>query len=572
MSKDEAERSLGGASMTVANQVAMLLRQLGVREAYGVCGREIVPVWSALLATRATPHEIATRHARHENGAGFAAIGSWSQTGRPVAVFVTTGPGLTNVITSLETARATGAKLVLLSPLTPAAERGRLGIQATGPGGYASPDLYIAGGLFDVVAMVDSRAQLATLPGRLASGVAREAAFLAHIAISTTVQTAVLDTPPLVPAQRVPAPGVSPALADELARLLSLEPFAAWVGFGARRHAPAIRRFLDLTDAPVISSPRALGVADRHRAFLGVTGNGGHEGIGEELARLGIRRTLVLGSALGEATSGWNPGLVPPDGFIHVDVDGRVFGRAYPEARTIGVQADIGELLAALLARATRFERRRPLARRVRRVSVARAPGPVGTIHPAALMAAIQRVIVDGTDVPILADASSAMFWGAHHLSFDRPGRWFVEGRFGAMGSAGAAVVGAASGRGGAAAAICGDGSMHMQDEINTAVRYGIHAIWIVLNDAGLGVVRAGMRASGWPLHDADYPPTDFAAVARAKGAGAARVTREQDLDAALLAAIEAEAPFLVDVVIDPTVAPPIGARTKRRAHETLTT
>src|SRR5256885_15911255 len=112
--------------MNVAEHIAVLLWRLGVREAYGVCGREIVPVWSALLASRGTDHEIATRHARHENGAGFAAVGSWTQTGRPVAVFVTTRPGLTNVVTSIETARATGAKLGLLSPLPPADERGRV--------------------------------------------------------------------------------------------------------------------------------------------------------------------------------------------------------------------------------------------------------------------------------------------------------------------------------------------------------------------------------------------------------------------------------------------------------------
>src|SRR3954471_20245170 len=105
-------------------------------------------------------------HTRHENGAGFAAIGSWAQTGRPVAVFVTTGPGLTNVITSLETARASGAKLVLISPTTPPAERGRLGIQATGPAGYANPDLHAAGRVFDLVAMLESVEQLPTLAGQ----------------------------------------------------------------------------------------------------------------------------------------------------------------------------------------------------------------------------------------------------------------------------------------------------------------------------------------------------------------------------------------------------------------------
>jgi acetolactate synthase-1/2/3 large subunit len=568
MTQHDAGRGDGdttaAAPITVAQHVAELLGRLGVREAYGVCGREIVPVWSALLGTRGTEHEIATVHTRHENGAGFAAIGSWAQTVRPVAVFVTTGPGLTNVITSLETARATGAKLVLLSPLTPAAERGRLGIQATGPGGYANPDLYAAGRLFDLVAVIESPDQLATLAGPIAAGLAGEAGFCVHIAIPTAVQTAPAPCAPAVPRHRRITPGLSPAAADELVELLAEGPFGVWVGWGARAHAARVRRLLDLTGAPAICSPRALGVVDTHPSFIGVTGNGGRESVPDEIVAAGLRRILVLGSALGEATSGWQPGLVPPDGFVHVDIDPTVFGTAYPAAPTVGVQADIGELLDALLARADRLTRRPLPPRRAPEQPPAGVTGGPGSVHPAALMEAIQRVIVERTDIPVFADASSAMFWGARHLVFGQPGRWFVEGRFGSMGSAGAAVVGAASGRGGPAAAICGDGSLHMQDEINTAVHYGLRAIWIVLNDGGLGIVRAGMRAAGWPRHDADYPATDFAAVARAKGADAVRVTAERELDAALLAALEADGPFLVDVLIDPTAAPPIGARTKR--------
>ena len=549
---------------TVAEHLADLLWQLGVRDVFGVCGREIVPVWHALLSTAGTDREIATRHARHENGAGFAAVGSWLQTDRPAGVFVTTGPGLTNVLTSLETARATGAKILLLSALTPAKERGRFGIQETGPSGYANPDLYVAGRLFDMVTTLETPAQLETIAGRLALGFSGAGGFLAHVAIPTRVQTEPTGYVPRVPEHRRPAPGVAPAVADELAGLLSSDPFAVWVGWGARRHAAAIHRLLDITGAPAISSPRALGVLDGHAGFLGVTGNGGDPTVADGLAAYGVQRTLVLGSRLGEATSAWLSELVPPGGFVHVDLDPSVFGNAYPQAPTVGIQAGVGEVLDALLARADRLVHHPAPARRARGEARTPVASSQGVVHPVQLMDAIQRVLIDATDMPIVADASSAMFYGARHLTFRTPGRWFVEGHFGAMGSAGAIVVGAASGRGGPAAAICGDGSMHMQDEISTAVAYGAHAIWIVLNDSGLGIVRSGMRRNGRTLHDADYPPTDFAAVAYAKGADGVRVTSPDDLDAALHRAVAADGPFVVDVVIDQSAVPPIGARARR--------
>jgi acetolactate synthase-1/2/3 large subunit len=561
---DPSQCAVAVRPKVVASQLVELLWQLGVREAYGVCGREIVPVWAALLDTEGTEREIATRHVRHENGGGFAAVGSWLATGRPVAIFVTTAPGVTNVITSLETARATGARYILLSPLTPAVESGRLGIQDTGPSGYFNPDVYTAGRLFDVVAMLQSPAELPALAGRLAGGFVGHRPFAAHIAVPTTLQSAPANLELTVPAQRRTGLGVSAALADELVALLAEAPFAVWVGWGARGQAAKIRRLLDLTGAPVMSSPRGIGTADRHRQFIGVTGNGGSESLADELARYAPQRTLVLGTALGEATSGWLPELVPPAGFIHVDIDDRVFAHAYPQAPTVGVQAEVGEVLDALLARQERLVRRPLLASRHRAPAVSDVPSGGSPVHPVSLMAAIQRIIVDQTEIPVIADASSAMFWATRHLVFREPGRWFVEGRFGSMGSAGAIVVGAASARRGPALALVGDGSMHMQDEINTAVRYKIPAIWVVLNDSGLGIVRAGMRANGRPNHDASYPDTDFAAVALAKGAAAVRVTRQDQLDDALQAAVLAGGPFLVDVVIDQSAAPPIGARARR--------
>ena len=547
--------------------VVDMLSQLGVRLAFGICGREIVPLWSALLESTATSRSITPIHTRHESGAGYAAIGSWAQSGRPAVLFTTTGPGITNAITALETARATGAKLILVSPLTPAGKRGRFGIQDTSNQGYHNPDLYAEGRLFDVVSMLESPAELPLLAGRLASGLAGPGAFMAHIAIPTTLQRLPLpaELAITVPRVRRAAPTISAAFADEIVGLLAADRFAVWVGWGAREHAPAIRRLLDLTGAPLMSSPRGLGIADRHPQFIGVTGNGGRASLLDTLRAYAPVRTLVVGTVLGEPTSGWMDEFVPPEGFIHVDLDGRVFGRAYPQAPTVAVPADIGEVLDALLARSERLVRRQPVraARAVGRLKLVAADDRL--VHPATLMGAIQRVVVDHTTIPVMADAASAMFWAARHLVFPEPGRWFVENRFGAMGNSAAAVIGAAAERGGAALAIVGDGAMHMQDEINTAVRYGLHAIWVVLNDGGMGIVRNGMTADGWPRHDADYPPTDFAAVAVAKGAQARRVTREPDLDEALRWALAAGGPVVLDVLIDPTAVAPIGARTDRR-------
>jgi thiamine pyrophosphate-dependent acetolactate synthase large subunit-like protein len=125
-----AEAMAGAAAAAVgtdvAAAVATVLHELGVRWAFGVCGGAIARMWAALLES---PIEVV--HCRHESGAGFAAIEASVLGAGPAALFTTTGPGLTNAVTALTAARVEGAKLILLSPRTSAALRGRTNVQET---------------------------------------------------------------------------------------------------------------------------------------------------------------------------------------------------------------------------------------------------------------------------------------------------------------------------------------------------------------------------------------------------------------------------------------------------------
>jgi acetolactate synthase-1/2/3 large subunit len=174
-------------------------------------------------------------------------------------------------------------------------------------------------------------------------------------------------------------------------------------------------------------------------------------------------------------------------------------------------------------------------------------------VRAAALMQAIQRVIVDGSDAVVMTESGNAFAWGNHLLRFDEPGRYRVSVGFGSMGHFTAGVVGAALARGGKAVAVVGDGSMLMNGEVNTAVAAGARAVWVVLNDGGYGMVEHGMRALGFRPVQTEIPSVDFVALARSMGADGVRVEREVELDDALTAAMEAPGPFVVDVRVDPS-------------------
>jgi acetolactate synthase-1/2/3 large subunit len=102
-----------------------------------------------------------------------------------------------------------------------------------------------------------------------------------------------------------------------------------------------------------------------------------------------------------------------------------------------------------------------------------------------------------------------------------------------------------------------GDGAMLMNSEVNTAVRYGAKAVWVILNDACYGMVDAGMRAQGFVPVETAIPQVDFSLVARGMGADGCVVTREEDVEAALRTAMSADGPYVVDVRVDPSVPGP---------------
>jgi acetolactate synthase-1/2/3 large subunit len=531
------------------------LVHIGVKTAFGLVGGAIAPFCEALARS-----SIRVLHTRHESGAAFAALEESLASGRPTVVFVTTGPGVTNALTGMIAARWEGAKVILVSGTTSPAQRGRWAFQETSAYTIASSGLYAAGSIFDYAVAVEDPVELDEVASRLAAGVSRRSGFVAHIGLPIGLQTA-----PSRPRPRARISSMPPACDEEALEqstaLLSSGPFAIWVGFGARHASGPVRTLAERSGACVMCSPRGKGIfPEDHPLFVGVTGLAGHPSVFEALRMVAPRRTLVLGSRLGEFTSFWSPEFVPPEGFVHVDVDPQVFGAAYPQAPTLGIQADIGRFVSSLLERWPES-----LARSTGALAgppakaMAATQGRAGCVRPSALMAAIQRVVIDGHDALVLTEAGNSFLLGTHHLRFRVPGRFRVSTGFGSMGHAVAGVLGAAHGSERKAVALVGDGAMLMQSEISTAVHYGIDAAWIVLNDARYGMIENGMRAQGFSPVETELPAADFVSIALGMGAEGVRVTNEWELDAALESAMASLGPFVVDVVVDRTEpAPPL--------------
>lgn len=544
-----------GEHPMVADSLVAYLRQLGIRNAFGVSGAAMANLWRAMAM------QLDVVHFRHEAGAAFAAAEAYFATGVPVVVFTTTGPGITNALTGILSARDDGAKVILVSAYTAAPQRGRGCIQETSGQTLPVDGLFTPGALMDYACVIEHPGQLPQVARRVAHGLVRKGGFVAHLCLPSDIQRlpgVPVPNPTLLVAKDLPGE----ELLDQCANVLRDGRFAIWVGFGAREAAAPIRELAERSGAAVMCSPRGKGIfPEDHPQFVGVTGLAGHASVFEYMAREQPERILVLGTRLGEPTSFWNRALVPPKGFIHVDINPDVPGMAYPDVSTLAVQADISAFVQALVKR---LPNRKP-------VTTVRSPirpdwgsvpaGDSERVRPEALMLAIQRKIVDGSDAIVMAESGNSFTWATRMLRFSEPGRYRVSTGVGAMGHMSAGVVGAALATGRKAVAIVGDGAMLMNNEINTAAKHKVPAVWIVLNDARYNMCFQGLAMLRMTGPDATFPKADFVSIAKGMGADAIRVDRESELDSGLDRALAASGPFVVDVQIDAERVAPSGAR-----------
>ena len=545
----------GTPQLSVAQALVKVLEDLGVRDAFGVSGGAMATLWGALSNSPL----IDVLHCRHEGGAAFAATEAHFANDRPVVVFTTAGPGITNALTGLLAARDEGAKVIHLSACTSAPQRGRWAIQETSDQTIPQGGIFTSGALFNYATVLESPQQLPQIARRLALGLSQPGSFVAHISIPTAVQSSPIQTamPQVNLAPDLPVP--SQDTVAKVAQLLSQGTFAIWVGYGARGAADAILQLSERTGAAVMCSPRGKGVfPENHPQFVGVTGLGGHESVMTYMQQEKPLHTLVLGTRLGEPTSFWSEDMVPAQGFIHVDIDPKVPGVAYPFAETVPIISDACVFVKALL---DHFPDASPQTTLPNPEREAIAPATSERVRPEILMEAIQRIIVEGSDAIMLAESGNSFTWSTHLLRFPQANRYRVSTGVGSMGHNVTGVIGAA--RKGKAVAVVGDGAMLMNSEVSTAVKYQLPAVWIVLNDAHYNMCNQGMALLGLKGADAQLPPTDFTLIARGMGADGVRVNHEADLEEALRSALASPRPIVVDVIIDPTRIAPSKGRNK---------
>jgi acetolactate synthase I/II/III large subunit len=527
---------------SVAAWIATLLEARGVTRVFGLQGGHIQPIWDH-LARRG----IAIVDVRDEGAAVHMAHAHAELTGGLGVAMATAGPGVTNCVTGIANASLARAPVLLIGGCTsrPQANMGPL---------QDIPHV-------DIMRPVTRYSRTARVAEQvireLDEAIARAMGDMgepgpAYIEVPTDVLRTRVG-PSLIPEDWIapkPARRMAPDPTDIAAAAAAIRAAKRPLvvsGRGARGAGRSVAAFLDAVDALYLDTQESRGLVPAdHPAVVGAV---------RAAAMAQADLVVTLGRKLDYQLGFGSPAVFPEARFLRVS---DTAGELIDNRRGAEVMAPVGAALDALTEALGNDAGARDMdwlsglreKHRARIAKGADTPAPKtggdGKIHPLAIFEAI-REVADPDHIAI-AD-------GGDLLSFARIGlastTYMDAGAFGCLGvGVPFAVAAALAFPGRQVISVNGDGAYGINAmEIDTAVRHGAKAVFIVSNNAAWNIerydqeVNYGGRVVGTMLRHSDY-----AGMARALGAHGERVENAADLAAAIRRGLE-NAPAVIDVV-----------------------
>ncbi|VVE61577.1 acetolactate synthase [Pandoraea captiosa] len=501
----------------------------------------------------------------HEQGSVFGAQGYARATGKLGVCLATSGPGATNLVTGIADAASDSVPILAIT--------GNVATHWLGKNAFQE---------VDIVAITKPVTKLArqVREARDIPAALREAA---ACALAGRPGPVLLDFPKDIQQARpdqptdkrftsaVPA-GMSDETAQRIAALLAQsERPVIYAGGGviASGTGAQLVALAEALDCPVALTMMGLGaVPDTHPLLLGPLGMHG-----AYVANVAVNEAdlvLALGVRFDDRVIGDPASFARHAKIVHIDVDAAEIGKNKPV--TLGVHADLRDAFTGLLAHAKRrdvpawhaYLRERREAHPLRAPQAA-SPDDAGVLTGVDVIAALAALLPP--EAVVTTGVGQHQMWAMQHLRLREPRTFLSSAGFGTMGFGLPAAIGAKVALPDVPVIdIDGDGSLNMSvNELSTCRRYGLGVKVLVINNQWLGMVRqwqdmiyARNRVASSLVDpnaalgaDEGHPYPDFVTIAAGYGVAGARVTRAEQLPAALARMLaDPSEPYLLDVLV----------------------
>ena len=526
--------------LTGAEIVVECLKEQGVDTVFGYPGGTILNVYDALYK-----HSDEIRHilTSHEQGAAHAADGYARATGRVGVCLATSGPGATNLVTGIATAYMDSVPVVAITCNVNLPLLGKDTFQEVDIAGVTMPITKHGYIVKDVTKLADTI--------RKAFRIAREGRpgpVLVDITKDVTANTCEYE-------KREPLPFKNPckytdADIEQAITLMKAaqRPFI-YVGGGAviSDAYKEVRELAEILDTPVCDTLMGKGVMDGHDPkYTGMIGMHGTKASNFGVSECDL--LIALGARFSDRVVGNAAKFASGAKILHIDIDAAEIDKNIKT--TASVVGDLKEILTKInekLPKQQHTEWMAHIEELKEKYPLSYDPSELSCPY---IMQEIDR-ITKGEAI-ITTDVGQHQMWASQYYTYTMPRTFLSSGGLGTMGYGLGACIGAQLGQPDKICInIAGDGCFHM-NELATASHYNIPIIEVVINNHVLGMVRQwqtlfyGKRYSQTVLSE----QVDYCMVAKGLGCEAIRVSKKEEVDAAIQKAIDLKRPVLIECII----------------------
>ncbi|MBD0316021.1 MAG: biosynthetic-type acetolactate synthase large subunit [Nitrospiraceae bacterium] len=533
------------------------LKREGVTTIFALPGGVVLKIFDMLHQQK----DIQVILTRHEQGAGHMAEGYAKATGKAGVALVTSGPGMTNVITALADAYMDSVPLVCISGQVPTSLIGNDAFQEADNVGLSRPCTkynFLVKDVGDLAATIKEAFYIATTgrPGPVLVDIPKDVSMnKAEFVYPNSVS--IRGYNPTYEGNKWQIKQAAEAIMKARKPILYV---GGGVGFSGA--SQELLELAEITQIPVDMTLMGLGVfPGEHPLSLGMLGM--HGTYQANMAMHYSDLVIAIGARFDDRVTGKVAEFCPHAKIIHVDIDPTSIRKnIHVDIPIVGdcktVLRELNQILRATV-NGEQKDLRKPWWDQIREWErahpLAYQQDANGPIKPQHVVKRLYELTKD-RDPIVSTDVGQHQMWAAQYFKLAKPNRWLTSGGLGTMGFGFPAAMGAqAAFPGRLVLCIAGDGSIQMNmQEMATAVVSKLPVKIIILNNRFHGMVRQWQDLFYEGRYASSYLDTtpDFVKLADAYGAIGLRANKVGDLDSVLKEAIAVDGPVIVDVPTHP--------------------
>jgi acetolactate synthase-1/2/3 large subunit len=541
---------------TGAKALVKSLEEEGVEIIFGIPGGVLLPIFDVLFESKM--RKVLTRH---EQGAVHAADGYARVTGKVGVCIATSGPGATNLVTGIANAYMDSVPLIAITGQVATNLIGTDAFQEADTTGITMPIVkhnYLIKDPADIPDVVQEAFYIASTgrPGPVV------------IDVPVDIARGELDfrrrERPLLRGYKPTYKGHKKQIKMAARAILESKNPLIYVGGGAVTSGAAaeLKKLAEGNKIHVTHTLMGKGIfPESHRLSLGMLGMHG-----TRCANFAMCETdmiIAVGARFDDRITGKLSEFAPKAKVIHIDIDPAEISKNVQAH--IPIVGDVKQVLKELNIALKDMKAEAESPDRGEWNSLIddwKDKYPMtydkgSGLKPQYVVEKIHEVT--GGDAIICTEVGQNQMWAAQFYPMDKPRRFVTSGGLGTMGFGFPASIGAQLGKPkDLVFDIAGDGSFQMtMQEMATAMLEGAPVKVAILNNGYLGMVRQWQqlfyeRVYSCTCLDREENTPDFVLLAEAFGAKGIRVEDPDLVEVAIVEAIEADCPVLIDFRVEP--------------------